>query len=339
MPTTNLKAFQDLVASHAAPFLYDPKRPVQLGPDNYNATQSVAYSEQWFFEISGTTVTMGRQDGLGFPTTTVSTLYDSAFEADHLTGCFDDVSKEVLAWDLGKNSVSGKKEFRVGHFVAGVETRATIEGFNPVAFNTWPIDGDAATAGDAETGVFYLREKFPYIFFRTKGDDFATEYVVVRSSSSPFALHSAAINGIYLEVRGLDVGHRKTAWRSIYEPPQLPEELVAALEFTTGLFESVIVTEEIGPDAAAATLAFVTGEFVNTVITEDAGTDSAIASLAFVTGLFESVLIPTETVEEALDASLTFTTGEHTLTAKTTEDLSESIETSLEFTTGLFEIP
>ena len=192
MPVTNLKAFQDAVFEYASPYPFDAKRPIAKGPDNYAASQSFPFSEDWFFELDGTTVTIGRQDGLGTPATQVSSLYDSAFEAEFISGGFDDASREVLAWDLGRAVVTNVRQLRVAHFVGGVETRTTFDGFNPIVVNTWPIDGDAATAGDAEVGVFYLREGFPAIFFRTKGDDFSTEYVALRSPSAPLALTSLA---------------------------------------------------------------------------------------------------------------------------------------------------
>jgi len=335
MPVTNLKAFQDLVATVDAPHLYDPKRPLQLGPNNYNAAQSLPYSEQWFFEITGTTVSMGRQDGLGFPTTQVSSLYDSAFETLHLTGCFDDLSKEVLAWALGPNAATKVRVFRVGHFVASVETRLTFPGFNPVAFNTWPIDSGAATAGDAETGVFYLRPGFPYIFFRTKGDDFATEYVVVRSPSAPFALHSAAINGVNLEVRGLDVGHRKTAWRSAYVPPQFPDYGVVTLELLDGIMTLRIATADAGQDGAAAVLELMTGIMTNRVKTTDAGQDGGSATLELIPGTFTLRVFVGDAGQDVATATLELLTGSFDLVAKQTELTSDAADATLELLTGV----
>jgi hypothetical protein len=274
MPVTNLRAFSDLVASHDLPHPYTPRRPVALGPDNYSAAQALAYTEQWFFELDGTTVTIGRQDGLGTPATQVSALYDSAFTTTHLSGAFDSVSRELLAWDLGEN-VAGTKQARVGFYVGGVATFLTFDGFNPVCVNTWPIDGDAATPADAEVGVFYLRPGFPYLFYRSAGDAFATEFVALRSPSAPFALHSVAINGAFLEVRGLDVGHRKTAWRSEYVPPIPPQIAVATLELVAGEFVSMIVIESVGPDQGFGSLELVPGTFESTVITESVGPDQA----------------------------------------------------------------
>jgi hypothetical protein len=338
MPVTNLKAFQDLVASADAPHSYAPRRPVQLGPNNYSAAQSIPYSEQWFFEVSGTSVTIGRQDGLGFPPTIVSSLYDSAFETLHLTGCFDAVSREVLAWDLGEN-VSGVPEVRVGHFIAGVENWLTFEGFNPVAFNTWPIDGDAATAGDAETGVFYLRRGFPYLFFRTKGDDFATEYVVARSPSAPFALHSAAINGAYLEIRGLDVGHRKTAWRSLYDPAIPPDYAIATLELTVGDLKTLTQVANAGTDDAIGTLDLLTGSFDQVVIPTDPLSDDGAATLELTVGEFVDRLISTGLLTDEAIATLALGTGSFDLVAKQTELTSDAAAATLALTTGVFEIP
>ena len=344
MPVTNLRAFQDLVAEHATPYPFDAKRPIAKGPDVYQASQAFPFSEDWFFELSGTTVTIGRQDGVGTPATRTSSLYDSSFEAEFISGGFDDASRELLAWDLGRNTGTQDKEVRVGHFVGGVETRTTFEGFNPIVVNTWPIDGDAATAGDAEVGVFYLREGFPYIFFRTKGDDFATEYVALRSPSAPFALHSLAYNGGYLEIRGLDVTHRRAAWRSLYEPAIPPEVALVTLALTTGVFESLTKTEDVGQEAASATLALTVGEFLNTVVSEElpAPTEEASAVLALTVGEFLNTVV-SETLPSPTDvatAILTLTTGEFTLVAKPTEEITEdAADVNLALTTGVFEQP
>lgn len=338
MPVTNLKAFQDLVASHSLPHNYAPKRPVALGPDNYAATQTSPYSEQWFFEIDGTTVTIGRQDGLGFPATTVSSLYDSAFETEHLSGTFDDVSKEVIAWDLGVTA-GGSKQIRVGAFFGGVEAWLTFDGFNPVCVNTWPIDGDAATAGDAEVGLFYLRPGFPYIFFRTKGDNFGTEYVALRSPSAPFALHSLAFNGIYLEVRGLDVGHRKAAWRSIYSPAIPPDRGVGTLSLVPGSVELVAIQGLIGPDQGVGSLALIAGSFESTVVAVDAGQDDGAGSLSLVAGSLDQIVIPTDAGQDDGSGTLTLVNGAFTLTAKPTETTSDQGVGALALVAGTFETP
>jgi hypothetical protein len=338
MPVTNLKAFQDLVASHDLPHTYDPKRPTALGPDNYGASQTDPYFENWFFEIDGTTVTIGRQDGLGFPTTTVSSLYDSAFETEHLSGTFDDVAKEVLAWDLGVGA-SGVKEARVGAFFGGVEDWLTFSGYNPVCVNTWPIDGDAATAGDAEVGVFYLREGFPYIFFRTKGDNFATEYVALRSPSAPFALHSLALNGAYLEIRGIDVGHRKTAWRSLYSPAIPPDRGLGILELVAGSFESIYILEDVGQDEGEGTLELVAGSFESTVIATDAGIDEGEGTLELVAGELLNLLVLTDAGQDDGVGTLTLADGAFTLTGKPTETTSDDGVGTLALIEGTFEIP
>ena len=329
----NGKAFSDLIATDENCYPYDGRTALAIGPLSYASPQGTPFFEGWRFTLAGNSLSLERTDGTG--SATESTLYDSLFESDHLRACFDAVGREVIAWELPTS------EFRVAHYVGGTPTRTNIEGRFPALFYTWPIDSSAATAGDGEVLLFYLKPGFSSIFARTKSDDFDTEYQMIRSPSAPLAIHEAVRNGSFLEIRGIDVGHRRAVWRAEYVPPLIPDFVGAELEFSQGEFQLLIRVIEADPEAESVSLDLdsVTGEFRKIAVTETAGPDGKSANLGIdVVGDYAPVNVTAGPFTEDESVELAFLTGQHRLVAKVGQ-VDDQAAANLEFTSGDYSTP
>ncbi len=304
-----LHASSDLIATDEDPIYLSTIRSASKGPRFYGITQGVAYASDWQFEVNPglNTVTILSPGGI----LTTSALYNGTSPPTHLTGTFDALSKEIIAWETDR-------QVTVAYYSGSAPTRLTFPGLSPVAFNTYAIDS-TVDAGTATIAVFYLREQDASIYCRISLDNFSVERRYCKSPVAPLALHAARRLEGRMELIGMDTNHRLVRWRSEpYQTPQETQVLGVSIDGIDG--ESMeIVVMRTGIDSASATIAGIDGEFQSIALGKTARDTMGVAMIeTTITGTSEEVRIPRTATDQLIAVVVDNTiTGTYTLVAKT----------------------
>ena len=324
----DLKAFEDVLAEDVDPVLLTFKEPTATGPNTYGAVQGLNYTKSWkAYFTPGPVVTLEDIVGGGtFP----SALYDGTVESSHLTFCFDPVSLEVLAWQKDRATI------RTKWYSSFVEQTLEWEGYSPVAYNSWVVDGQN-TAGDAETAIFYLKPGYSAIFCRLFAEDFAVERQCLQTPTAPLYLHKADREDARIVIYGMDATHRAARWRSEGYLPPFNDITIATLTLDAGeLIQRLINT----PDQAGGTVQLDSGIYENnTKMTgplEDMGGEGAVADQF--DGEYVSQIIQSEPAGSEAEAGLVIEDGAFTLIQKLTSAESEA-NPAVTIDPGVYEIP
>lgn len=283
----------------------DARACVAIGPDEYGEAQDLNFSNSWSFRLAAGVVSM--ESGAESLT---SSLFNGTDAVEMLSGAFDALGTEVLAWQQDFDTI------RIRWRIAGTPQVLNFTGRTPVCFQNWTMNG-AISAGDGDVVVYYLRRRESKVFARYQRDSFATEYVVAISPILPLALLGNAINGQSHELRALSGTHTRLTFSS--DPYQLPppraRDTAIADEDTSAAVNLMVIdaaaTDEAGADDSSAAGSESVAAAVNFMVVDgEAIDDSEASGSETVTGALNFMVIDADgtgedeiSADEALSAS------------------------------------
>lgn len=194
--------FDTLIEEDADPWVADFRTVAALGPDNYNTAQDLNFSVPWTFTLEDGDVTF--TDGVA---TETSALYDGDDTPTWISGAFDGLGREALAWQ------SSFETTRLRWYDSGTPQALNLTARTAVLFQNWTING-SITAGDADVVCYYLKPGDAKIFARYQRDSFATEYTAAVSPVSLLALVGNAISGQNHVLRAISSRHTRLSFQS-----------------------------------------------------------------------------------------------------------------------------
>tara|TARA_R110000796_G_C14571530_1_gene435820 strand:- start:53911 stop:55554 length:1644 start_codon:yes stop_codon:yes gene_type:complete len=326
------KIFDTLIESDDDPNRSDMRTSSMLGPQSYLLAQAENFNKEWAATLNADGTVTFTEGTTPFDTD----LYDGDAFVEHVSGAFDVLSNEVLAWQSDYDTC------RIGYRSGGTPTFVEWTGRTPILFQNFSINGDVA-GGDADIFAYYLKTGESKLYARLSSENYATENTVTQL---PVALLALIDNNVFESehyLRAMSTRHTRVQLRSaIYALATGTEEdsLTASVTSMTG----TVVLTGIDPadpveEAITAAMESMTGEYASSVVESgtitDEGTGPQIeAELTSLTGAVVLTGIEGATVD-SLSASAQIT-GTHIETAQDgsrTDALSATATFSADYST------
>jgi hypothetical protein len=322
--------FDTLVETSADPWTTDPRFSQCLGPDEFNEAQDLNFNNGWSFTLHDGEVTIAS----GTETET-SALFDGDDTVEMISGAFDALGKEALAWQDDFETI------RLRWYQAGTPSSIAIPGRTPVLFQNWTMNG-AISAGDGDVVAYYVRPGESKLFARYQRDAFATEYEAAVLPIAPLALLGNSLEGQNHVVRAISAHH--TRLEIVSEPYLLPPPRVTdAATGTEALVAEVNLMvmdasalEDAESDGGAQATETVGGAVNFMVVDREAQDDSQAQGSETVTGVLNFMVVDAEGNEDEIltDESLS---GAYNQIAVDGE--GGDAATATEITTGTYGLP
>lgn len=327
----NLKPFSVFLGTDNDPRYQETRNAESLGPELYGNPQGDNFTKTWNLKTEDLIVQIKNDEQ-----EIESVLFNGTTTPEHVSFCFNSSGKEIIAWS--KTS----EVFTLGRFDgSGDPVRLEITGATPVLFNTYGIDS-TTDAGTSAIGLFYLKSYEDAVFLRLASENFLIEHVAFRSPAAPLALYRASRVGAFLEIEGMDTGHRRARWVSnAYITPLPVSKGKSRIGSFSGIYKSVRALAPIDSTGGESKIGLLTGDYYEfrPEVETDAGTSAGFSTISHdISGNYESVRILAfidstrggSEIEEAL-------TGEYKLVRALTEEPEAKGGSKIEEITGTYE--
>lgn len=214
------------------------------GPVNLAVAQNATYDVPWTCWPSttgGFRLLKDATPGVTYPDEsrgTKSLLTSIVTNTTHVSLAFDQLSREVIAWQDGTN-------VKVARWQGGIATIVSWEGWTPILFWNGQINVQARLDSDTDVVCYYVKRGSGAVYARFQRDNFADEEVIGGWPAAPLNLIGTAVDGLVHTLTAMDCGFRKCVLSTTYpeqpEPP--PDPYVALLLPAEGAGVEGIVTD------------------------------------------------------------------------------------------------
>jgi len=232
-----------------------------LGPDTLGIGQPAHYTAPWTLWFSSSGVRIVKKASVMEPADNVGDECEVFADElrNHLTACFDQNSRPVVAVENHDGTVELRKQ------QAGVETRFIWTGRQPQLFLNWEV---LYYSGESDVVCFYLKDDGRTLFARMQRDNFAVEYEVNALHCTLASLTEARSASQRVILTGKTIGNRDVTLTSRLYPP----------------------FPALASDTGEATVALVSGSYVQAVFTVPATVDEAEGTATLFGGAYTLAL-------------------------------------------------
>lgn len=266
-----------------------------LGPDTLGIGQPAHYTKAWTFWFSSSGVRLARQASVMEPADNVGDKCEVFGDElrNHLTACFDQNSRPVIAVENHDGTVELRKQ------QGGIETRYIWTGRQPQLFLNWEV---IYYSGESDVVCFYLKDDARTVFARIQRDNFAVEYTVNVLHCTLQSLTEARSASQRVILTGRTIGNRSVTLTSRLYPPfpaEASDNGQATIALVAGSHIQVIFSAPAQADAGSGTVTLLNGAYELTVQQADAGQDAAAGATTLAEGIYGQLI---ETIDAGQDA-------------------------------------
>ena len=264
-----------------------PRIQTVFGPDTLYVGQPGHYSALWTFWFSDHGVRMVKAPRVMPPANErgepCDVFADNLY--DHLTACFDQNSRPVVAVEKNDGTVELRR------LQGGTETRFIWTGRQPQLYLNWEV---LYYSGESDVVCFYLKTDARTIYARMQRDNFATEYVMNELHCNLATLEEAVTVASRVKLYGKTTGGRTVTLNSFPYPPfpaLASDQGFAVMAFVSGSHYQTIITATAPSDAGAVNVGPMGGSYLLRVMGAS-GADAGAVSVGPMGGAYtEAVFI------------------------------------------------
>ena len=259
-----------------------PRLQTVFGPDTLNVGQPAHFTERWTFWFSNHGVRMVNKPRVMMPADEVGQACDVFADNlyDHLTACFDQNSRPVVAVEKNDGTVELRR------LQGGTETRFIWTGRQPQLYFNWEV---LYYSGESDVVCFYLKTDARTIYARMQRDNFATEYVMNELHCNLATLEEAVTLANRVKLYGKTTGGRTVTLNSFAYPPfpaLASDSGYSVMTLTAGSYALTIIGANPAADAAAGTITLFDGAYTLTV-KQASATDAGALAVELPSGLYQ----------------------------------------------------